>query len=35
MECFIAFFVGIWVSLAGLLAYNQIKKDFADSENWR
>lgn len=29
MEYFIAIFVGVWVSAAGLLAYRQIKKDFA------
>ena len=27
MEYFIAFFVGIWISAAGLLAYRRICKD--------
>ncbi len=30
MEYFIAIFVGVWVSVAGLMAYHQIKKDFSD-----
>ena len=30
MEYVIAAFVGIWIAVAGLLAYRQIAKDFAD-----
>lgn len=30
MEYAIAVFVGLWIAAAGLLAYRQISKDFAD-----
>lgn len=30
MEYAIAIFVGVWIAAAGLLAYRQISKDFAD-----
>lgn len=29
MEYVIAIFVGVWISVAGILAYLRIKKDFA------
>ena len=33
MEYFIAIFVGVWVSAAGVLAYWRIKKDFSNVNN--
>lgn len=31
MEIAIAVFLGLWLSVSGILAYKQIKKDFKDS----
>lgn len=33
MEYAIAIFVGIWITVAGILAYNRISKDFSDLNN--
>lgn len=32
MEYVIAFFVGVWISAAGIMAYFRIKKDFEDTD---
>lgn len=32
MEFVIAIFVGVWICLAGLLAYRRISKDFKEAE---
>ena len=35
MEYFIAVFVGVWVSAAGVLAYYRIRKDFSGTVDTR
>ena len=32
-EILVAFFIGIWLALAGILAYKRLKKDYENMED--